>query len=328
MFFDAGRNLPATQIHLVSTLMADLPIPVIYNPVANQGKASSIAQLLQSQDPSDARLRWQATQAPEDIGRMTAAAAAEGCEKIIILGGDGTVHAAVDALMRLPAEKRPVLGIIPAGSGNDFAFSSGLSTDPLQAMQDALLGSARPIDVGEIQTDTGIDRFWVNTTGIGFDSIVVYRAQSVHIVRGFLIYLIAAIQTLVLNNAPMPMHIQRDGAVSDEDLHFIVFCNGKREGGGFLMSPLAELDDGLLDYLAIRQMFPLKMLYGLPMVLVGKSARLKESLIGRFRRMEVHSPTGMVIHVDGDMISDLNSPIHAVTVQIIPQAFRLASRAG
>lgn len=297
---------------------------VICNPVANQGSALAVPARLQAQNQSDPALHWVQTNSPEDISRLTLSAVEQGYEKIVFLGSDGTVHAAVNALLTVEASRRPVIGVIPAGSGNDFAFSAGLNLQPEKALQTARYGQATPIDVGEIRTGTSIQKYWINTTGIVFDSVVVYRPKNIHIVRGFAIYALALVQTLARNHTALRMHIQRDGIVYDENLHFLVFCNGKREGGGFLMAPQARPDDGWLDFLGIQKLSRPKMLYTLPFVAKGTYQNLKEALFDRFKHMEVHSPDGMIIHVDGEMTTDLDSPIHGVTVQVMPGAFQLA----
>jgi diacylglycerol kinase family enzyme len=89
---------------------------------------------------------------------------------VVAVGGDGTVHEVINGLMQLPAEKRPRLGVVPLGSGNDFAHALGVPLQAQNALRQVFLGQPRRIDVGRLQDNLGRVEYFDNTVGLGFDA--------------------------------------------------------------------------------------------------------------------------------------------------------------
>src|SRR4030095_8683686 len=162
-----------------------------------------------------------------------------------------TVHEVVNGLMQVPEKQRPVLGVVPVGSGNDFAHAIGVPAQSDHALAHALQGAASPIDLGLMTDENGRKEYFDNTLGIGFDAVVTIRSHRLPILRGFLMYLTAVIQTIILDHNPMAMQIETDDQKLEQSVIYLVICNGPREGGGFLIAPEAKIDDGLFHYAMI-----------------------------------------------------------------------------
>ena len=128
-------------------------IKLILNPICNHGRslqnAADLRPILANQDAE-----WSGTEYPGHAIELARQAGETGAELVVALGGDGTVHEVVNGLMQVPPEKRPALGIIPLGSGNDFAHILQIPSDPSLAMRSALSGVQSTSNAGA-HTDDG-----------------------------------------------------------------------------------------------------------------------------------------------------------------------------
>ena len=185
-------------------------VKLILNPMADMGRAWKTANDLRPiAQEFKGELSWSGTVYPTHAIELAKQAAEEGCDMVIAMGGDGTVHEVVNGLMQVPEEKRPVMGIVPIGSGNDFAYSIGLTQRPAHALAHALHGgNIQPVDIGLMTDEHGRREYFDNTLGIGFDAVVTIRSHRLPIVKGFLMYLTAVIQTIILNHNPARMRIE------------------------------------------------------------------------------------------------------------------------
>src|SRR5207245_848658 len=133
------------------------------------------------------RVEVRFTQAPGDAQALAASAAGEGFERIAAVGGDGTISDVGAGLAGTGA----ALGIIPAGTGNDFCRSLGIPRAPAAAARLLLSGTPRPIDLWRAN-----DHTFLNTAGIGLDAEVAYQANRGGGLRGMLAYLLALVRAL------------------------------------------------------------------------------------------------------------------------------------
>ena len=157
------------------------------------------------------------------------AAAEEGHELVIAVGGDGTAHEVANGLMQVPQDRRPRMGIVPIGSGNDFSHAVGMDRSPYAALRQIFTGVPKPIDVGRLEDGHGRLEYWVNTLGIGFDATATIRSRRFTVVRGFLIYLLAVLQTIMWNHDAPLMQVETDEENWEERMLMLVLCNGPRE---------------------------------------------------------------------------------------------------
>jgi diacylglycerol kinase family enzyme len=179
--------------------------------------------------------------------------------------------------------------VVPAGSGNDFSHAIGLTKNPVEALVRALDGEASAVDLGMMTDERGHREYFDNTIGIGFDTIVTIHSRRLPVVRGFLLYLTAVIQTILLNHNFMEMQIETEDRKWEQSNVLLTMCNGPREGGGFMLAPEAKVDDGILHYAMIKNVSRPMMFRLLPEVLKGTHGRAEQVTMWLLQKMSVTS---------------------------------------
>lgn len=295
-------------------------VKLIVNPNADLGRAWKGAAYLRPIIDELGGADWTGTVYPTHATELAIQAADSGYETVIAAGGDGTVHEVVNGLMQVPIGIRPRLGVIPLGSGNDFSHLAGISKDPVQAARQALTGVPHRVDIGVMSDARGRTEYWDNTIGIGFDTTVTIRSRRIPVVRGFLIYLIAVMQTIILNHEAPRLKITTDLESFQKEILMLVLCNGRREGGGFMVAPKAHPDDGKFDYIYIEKISRLMMLRLLPEVMKGTHERFKPVTMGEFHTAIVESDRPMYIHADGEIFAGFGVDVRQLSAEIIPGA--------
>lgn len=298
-------------------------VKIILNPMADMGNAWKAANDLRPIINDYGNADWSGTVYPTHATELAKQAGEQGYEMIIAMGGDGTVHEVINGIMQLPAEKRPILGVVPVGSGNDFAHAIGVSMDSDHALAHALSGGASTIDLGLMIDEHGRREYFDNTLGIGFDAVVTIRSHKLPLVRGFLMYLTAVIQTILLNHDPSLMQIETDGRKWEQSNLLLTMCNGPREGGGFLIAPDAKLDDGILHYAIIKKVNRLMMFRLVPEVMKGTHGNFKQVTLGSCKKLTVRSELPMYIHSDGEIYTSFGSNLHQVSFEVLPGALKV-----
>ncbi|NUN08541.1 MAG: diacylglycerol kinase family lipid kinase [Ignavibacteriaceae bacterium] len=221
----------------------------------------------------------------------------------IVLGGDGTINEVINGL----GEKSKVIfTVLPIGSGNDFCKTAGYSRDIDQLIERISNPVIRPIDSGLLQFTSksqqfSLNRYFVSSSGLGFDGLVAKISNRKSILKGILLYLSSVIVAL---GRFKPVEIE---ALIDEETirgkKFLVSLgNGKTSGGGFLLTPEAELDDGLLDVCIADDISNFRVFTLLPKAINGSHIREKEIYYAKFSKMELKIKTGFIIHYDGEVM--------------------------
>jgi YegS/Rv2252/BmrU family lipid kinase len=298
-------------------------VKLILNPMANMGRAWKAAVDLRPIISEYGRADWSGTVYPTHATELARQAGMEGYDMVIAVGGDGTVHEVVNGLMQVPAEKRPVLGVVPIGSGNDFAHALGIPMKPDYALMQALRGEASVVDIGLMTDDTGRKEYFDNTAGVGFDAVVTIRSHKLPLLRGVFMYLVATIETILLNHNPIKMKIEADGETFEERVLLLAACNSPREGGGFILAPSAQIDDGIMNFALIRFCSRPMMFRLLPVVMRGKHERFKQVRAGLFRTLSLTSDRPLYIHLDGEVYTTFNSNLRGVKFEILPGALQV-----
>jgi YegS/Rv2252/BmrU family lipid kinase len=296
---------------------------LIFNPVANLGRAKSITSSLQSILPEFDQVVWTETTHHGHAIELAARAADEGFDQVVALGGDGTMNEVLNGLMSIPLNRRPFLGVIPVGSGNDFAYACGLPSDPVLALRQTLAGTPHPVDVGMLQVNGTTTSYWANAIGIGFDTIVTLDSRNMKFVKGFAIYFLSVLQAILFQYEPFHLQMKMDGEDWERTLLMLVLMNGKREGGGFHVTPHALPDDGLLDLLGIDKINRLRMLQILPEVLKGTHERLKECPTRRFKNISIQANRPLYVHADGEIIATPPTNCISLSINILERAIEV-----
>jgi diacylglycerol kinase (ATP) len=244
---------------------------------------------------------------------------AAGYERLVAVGGDGTCHEVANGLLATPAGRAVSLGVLPAGSGNDWAFALKIPTDLSQACQILRHGAAKTVDVGRVTVD-GQVRFFVNGVGMGLDAEVTIDTKRPSVLRGFTMYLSSVFRVIAFGRWPYLTQFSFNGQNHQQSIILLAVGNGTRSGGGFLLTPQARLDDGLFDicYAAVLSRFNVLKL--LPKSLNGTHIYHPAVTIAQTSRLEVMVETGLPAHIDGEILC-VNG--RRFEFEILPQALQV-----
>jgi diacylglycerol kinase (ATP) len=239
------------------------------------------------------------------------AAVADGVERLVVVGGDGSMHLVAQEL----AGSACALAPIAAGRGNDLAVCVGVPSDLSAALEQAFEGPVRSIDCGRAG-----DVVFVVHCGVGFDSEAARWANRQQLVKGVLSYHLAALRT-VLDFVPPRLRIEYPGGVFEDEAMLVVCANCWRFGGGFKIAPDASLQDGLLDVVIARRVSRLQLLALLPRVYSGRHVGHPAVEIIRtpWARISVDRP--MEMHGDGEAMVWLGS--EPLDVRVEPAALKV-----
>lgn len=295
---------------------------LIINPNADLGRAWRWGTDLRAVVEEFGGADWAGTVYPTHAMELARQAAEEGFDLVISVGGDGTTHEVINGLMHVPADRRPRLGIVPVGTGNDFASNVGMKTTPPEAMRQVFTGKPKKIDIAVIRSGSR-EEYWDNTLGIGFDAKATIHSRNVPMLSGFPVYLWAAIRTIMLNHDPALITFESDQEEWQDENLLIVLCNGPREGGGFHVAPEAKVDDGWLDYAAITNVSRPMMFRLIPEVMKGTHGRFSQVRVNKFKQLKITADRPLVIHTDGEIFAGFGTDIRELTVEILPAALEV-----
>lgn len=291
---------------------------IVINPTARGGAFADVGDLLLHRMTAagwDARLQVPAS---SEETRSLIRDARDTHDVVVIAGGDGTVGIAVQELAGTGVR----LGVIPTGTGNDFAMSFGLhELDATAAVETILTGRERSIDVGVVRTASGEPRPFATVLATGFDSLVNDRANRMRFPRGHMRYNIAIfVEFLRLKRLSYRVSwTNADGTaeeVSDTYLMASV-ANTRSYGGGVPIAPHADPSDGVLDLILVRPAGRIRLLRLLSRVF--RSAHLGEPEVTVRAVTSVRiDAQGVRAYADGDPVAEL--PVH---VSVAPGALRL-----
>ncbi|HWK88388.1 MAG TPA: diacylglycerol kinase family protein [Longimicrobium sp.] len=290
---------------------------VIVNPTAGRGAGARVrARIVQDMERAGARVHVVETERRGHAAELAEAAARDGWPAVVAAGGDGTVHETVNGLMRAAGYGQSIpLGIVPVGSGNDFAQLAGVPRDAGRALARILAAEPRAVDVGRVG-----DRWFTNGVGIGLDARVAIEVDRKRRLRGLAMYL-AALATVLRSWRPARMRVEADGeVVADGPMTLVTVGNGGRHGGGFWICPDARIDDGVLDLCACDALGTLGILGFLPRVMRGSHTGAKCVHMHRVRRLRVTSDDPLPVHADGEIIA---RDAHEVDIEVAPGRLRV-----
>lgn len=279
--------------------MTTAAIPLFINPTAGRGRAAAKAHTMAAIfDAHGVDVEIVASTCMGDLETRVAVCAANEIERIIIAGGDGSVYEAVNGL--LSAGGATAFGLIPVGTGNDFAKAIGVSLD-WEAATTALatrLASAqapRRIDAGIMN-----DRYFANGVGIGFDAKINRLARKYRWPKGDLVYLVAVIEGLWDGVITPKVRMRFDGQRYEGSVTLANISNGPWVGGMFHIAPGAACDDGLFDLVYADPISRGRVLTLLPKVIRGSHTGETEIHTARIRELELHADEPLPCHLDGE----------------------------
>ena len=289
-------------------------IALLVNPTAGRGRGARAGRV------AAAALRGDGHRVRELVGRdgdeaadLAAAALADGPDGLVVVGGDGLVHLAVQHL----AGTAVPLGVIPAGTGNDVARYLGVPRrDPAAAARVVTTGRARSMDLGRAGS-----RYFATVLAAGFDAQVNERANSMQWPRGQMRYNIAVAAQLRAFE-PTRFSLELDGTRRDLDATLVAVGNGPSYGGGLRICEGAVLDDGVLDVVVMKPVSKVELVRVFPRLFNGTHVTHPQYEHHRVARVSVAAP-GIAAYADGERLGQL-----PLTVEVAPRALRVFVAAG
>lgn len=274
---------------------------VILNPSANKGRTAGLRERI-----ADAAKKYGAELVETCMAghAITLAhdAARDGYRRIIAVGGDGTLHEVANGILQ---SERPVeMGIIAAGSGNDYAnYALQLPRNFDRAIACAFTGRAVRVDMGRIN-----DSYYQNSHGVGLDANVAVdvneNLQPRSPFRGGILYTVGALRQIFLHYDEFPVLRLKidDEPVQEQRLLLCATNIGPTAGGGYKFNPCANPFDGYLDLCMVRVMPQAKVLLALQLLRMGKHDMLSEVTLRRFRRLKIQADRPVNAHIDGELL--------------------------
>ncbi len=224
---------------------------------------------------------------------LTRQFAQQGVPLIVAAGGDGTAGEVAHGMVGTHAR----MGILPLGTGNDFARCVGIPQNLPEAVEALFTGTPRRVDLGVVN-----GRHFLNIAGCGFDAAVAHRVnRGYRFLNGTAAYIAAVLQTLATFQ-PAQMHITIDADSLTERILLCSVANSQSYGGGMRIAPFAQVDDGLLDVCIAKAVSKLEFVRVFPRVFKGTHIAHPRFLMLQANRVIVESVPPVPVLVDGDVM--------------------------
>jgi len=228
---------------------------------------------------------------------------------LIIVGGDGTINHAIN---HLPSLDLPT-GIIPAGSGNDYIKSLDIGRTLIEQIHTAVHGKLMEVDLGQCN-----DQLFINGLGLGFDGEIAKAFEENRtILRGHAAYYYHVVRILA-GFQPQPLQFSIDGKEFNDKVLLLTIGKGTTFGGGFRLTPHANIEDGQFAINIIRDLKPLRRFLNIHRLQQGSHERLQEVEFLKGRHIIIEPQPKLMAHIDGELIG---SPPFEVT--ILPRKLRI-----
>ena len=274
-------------------------IEFIVNPTAGDGHCGKVASCIERYLHSKGiPHRILNTDYPNHAMLLAKEAVQRGAETVVAVGGDGTISETACGLMNTGV----ALGIIPAGTGNDYCKTVNIPMQWEKALEQILHDTPRYVNTGMVN-----ERPFLNVCGVGFDVLVLeYTKKLQHRVRGMLSYLYGVI-CAIFHFSPIHITITLDNDIPIQGEYLLcTVANGRYIGGGIPIVPDADISDGYFDVLLVDAIKRWKVPFYLPALLMGKLHTTK--IAHRYKaKTIVFSSSHLKVNVDGEIIPYENS---------------------
>jgi diacylglycerol kinase (ATP) len=232
--------------------------------------------------------------------RRTQQAVADGAELVVAVGGDGQAAAVAAGLLGTDAQ----LGLLPAGSANDFARAVGVPRNDVAAAVRLLIEQrTQRIDVVRVDAPDGV-RHFLNVGGTGFDAVVARRAEQIPLLRGAGRYVLAVLSELPTFQAGR-FRLTIDGVEHSLEAMMIAIANGSTYGGGMRVAPGALLNSGRLEICIVRRLSRARFLRAFPLVFNGSHVDHPQVTMLHGCRIEIAADREFGVTGDGELIGRL-----------------------
>lgn len=280
--------------------MSDVSIPLFLNPTAGRGRGgktrSALTGLLSKNGIAHTLIE---SRGPGDLEQQVRNAVANGAKQVLVAGGDGSVHEAVNGI--LLSGRTAELGVVPVGTGNDFAKACTIPLhweDAAMLLIDRLTSgmAARNIDVGRMN-----GRYFANGAGIGFDARVTEIARNIRLPIGDLVYLLAVLKGLREGMATPELEVTCRNVAIKGPVTLVSVSNGPWVGGMFRIAPQAINDDGELDLVVVSPVSRMRIAHLLPKLMNGTHLDEPELSCHRVSACDIRAESALPSHLDGEL---------------------------
>lgn len=282
----------------------------VVNPAAGGAPAARLIPVARLLREAGAQVSVEHSRSLEHAADLARNAVGKG-EVVIAAGGDGMVGGLAGAL----AGTGGVLGILPAGRGNDFARQLALPEEPKRLA--ALLLDAEPRPVDAIEVEAGTKRVVVGSAYGGVDSLANAYINRLTWLPGSIAYYLGPLRAIATWR-PVSYRVTVDGERHDERGYTVVTANSGYYGYGLHVAPDAAVDDGLLDIVVFRHM-PRRRFFAVMRELTeGRHVRRPEIEVLRGREVRVEADREVILGGDGELVGTLPA-----TMRVLPGALRV-----
>lgn len=282
----------------------------IVNPTAGgkHGKKteSTVSILKTLLDEKGVLYRFHFTEKKGDGTEITKALIKDGATDIIVVGGDGTLHEIINGFSSFDKVN---MGLIPCGTGNDFAFALSIPQDVKKALDIILNGEPKYTDYMQMPSVRGI-----NVIGTGIDVDVLNRYSKLKRKNKFG-YTRCLVSALCHYKCPT-FTVTINGKTLTQNSFVMAVANGSCFGGGIPMCPVADPTDKSLNFVSVKGMNKIKIIGAFLKLKSGKILTLKETFHEKMDEIKIDLPEGTVINVDGELYSDIPFEIKIVSNQL------------
>ncbi len=284
---------------------------IIFNPTAGAGRSKKTLQVVEEYF-KERGFEYEIAQT-QHVGHaieLAAGAVGKGYSGIISVGGDGTILEIAQALKDTDEK----LGVVPAGTGNDFKFAIGIPQDTKEALDVIFAGNTKRIDIGVLNDE----KCFLNIVGTGFDVEVVKNMNKVRrFITGSAAYYIGIVLSIFrYKNANL--QITLDGKTIERTALLVAVANGQCYGGGLFVNPNADLTNGKLNLIVINSVPKYKILLELPKLQKAKPELIKELESFSCSKVTIKSDREHVFNVDGDIFGQT-----PMTIKVKPKALNV-----
>ncbi|MEN1760086.1 diacylglycerol kinase family protein [Anoxynatronum sibiricum] len=284
------------------------PWAVLVNPSSGRGRGGAMAaRITQALRESGIEFRYFETEKSGDATSITEAFPLGGYDRLLVVGGDGTINEAVKGLRDLTLP----LALFPAGTGNDAARFVGIQ-DEATALKTAFQGAPRKIDLGWASGD-----HFVNIYSFGLDAAIATQANRwKHLLPGWVLYPAALVKTILSFQPPRVSYTLTTPAGEiihrKETILLMAICNGSHYGGGMQINPAANPRDGIMELCVVREMPRWKLLLLFPTVYKGTHVSFREVTIEKITSMSFKAEKPSLLNRDGETWPGIEAAIRII----------------
>ncbi len=296
--------------------MTVLPAKVIVNPVAGASstrrKWPIISKLLNHIGlPFD----FEYTEGVGHAIELARLAASDGYRYLVAVGGDGTVNEVANGILHSTHPSTTALGIVSTGTGSDFIRSVGISRDYATACSALTSPKRLSIDVGVVEYQSKgqtLERYFINTAGVGFDAAAVRETERLPKYFGGTIPYVVGVLRALLTYKNKPVVIRVGDEVESYRVLDVAVANGGYLGGGMHIAPEAELGDSLLDVVIVGDMGKLEFLKEFPTVYKGTHINHPKVTMKKGTDITIESPEPTMVYADGELLGECPASFRVV----------------